>query len=293
MRTATSQFELRSANTVRDALSMLRDDPALVPLAGCTDLYVALNFGTLAGTRFLDLWPLEPLRRIAVERRHAEHRRAGHVHRHHPVASRSQAAADARASPRARSAARRSRIAGPSAATSRTRRQPATRCPCSPRRTRSSCCASASGERRVPFNEFYTGYRKSVRRPDELIVAVEIPKQTGTQWFRKVGTRAAQAISKVVMAAVRDARPRVAIGSVAATVVRLPRTEAALANAASIDRGRRARARRGDHADRRRALDRGLPPQRRGQPAAPVLGGHRRDMTLGPQLRRSCAAGAS
>src|SRR5436853_7195835 len=59
---------------------------------------------------------------------------------------------------------------------------------------------SAAAERRVPFAEFYTGYRKTVRRPEELIFAIEIPKQNGKQWFRKVGTRAAQAISKVVMA---------------------------------------------------------------------------------------------
>jgi xanthine dehydrogenase small subunit len=73
-----------------------------------------------------------------------------------------------------------------------------------------------------------------VRRPDELIVAVEIPPVEGTQWFRKVGTRAAQAISKVVLAAVRAERPRIALGSVAPTVVRLPRTEAALEAGASI-----------------------------------------------------------
>jgi CO/xanthine dehydrogenase FAD-binding subunit len=87
---------------------------------------------------------------------------------------------------------------------------------------------SAAAERRVPFNEFYTGYRASVRRPDELIVAVEIPKQMGAQWFRKVGTRAAQAISKIVIAAVRDDRPRIALGSVAPTVIRASRAEAAL-----------------------------------------------------------------
>lgn len=87
---------------------------------------------------------------------------------------------------------------------------------------------SASAERRVPFNEFYTGYRQNVRRADELIVAVEIPRVDGKQWFRKVGTRAAQAISKIVAAAVRSEKPRVAMGSVAPTVVRLPRTEAAL-----------------------------------------------------------------
>jgi CO/xanthine dehydrogenase FAD-binding subunit len=94
---------------------------------------------------------------------------------------------------------------------------------------------SAAEERRVPFTEFYTGYRQSHRRPDELITAIEIGPMEGTQWFRKVGTRAAQAISKVVMAAVRAPEPRIALGSVAPTVVRLPRTEAALAAGVSID----------------------------------------------------------
>ena len=94
---------------------------------------------------------------------------------------------------------------------------------------------SVGEERRVRFSDFYTGYRQSQRRPDELISAVEIGPIEGTQWFRKVGTRAAQAISKVVMAAVRSPAPRVALGSVAPTVIRLPRTEAALASGAGID----------------------------------------------------------
>jgi CO/xanthine dehydrogenase FAD-binding subunit len=66
-----------------------------------------------------------------------------------------------------------------------------------------------------------------VRRLDELIVAVEVPPVPGRQWFRKVGTRAAQAISKIVMAAVRASPSRIALGSVAPTVIRLPKTEAA------------------------------------------------------------------
>ena len=94
---------------------------------------------------------------------------------------------------------------------------------------------SAKAERRVNFNEFYTGYRASVRKPDELIVAIEIPALQGAQWFRKVGTRAAQAISKVVIAAVRAPVPKIAFGSMAATVVRVPQTEQALAGGASID----------------------------------------------------------
>jgi CO/xanthine dehydrogenase FAD-binding subunit len=99
--------------------------------------------------------------------------------------------------------------------------------------------ASAAGERRVPFNSFYTGYRQSVLRADELILAVEVPRVSGRQWFRKVGTRAAQAISKVVMAGIRSESPRLALGSVAPTVVRLPLTEAALASGAPIRELRR------------------------------------------------------
>jgi CO/xanthine dehydrogenase FAD-binding subunit len=94
---------------------------------------------------------------------------------------------------------------------------------------------NVDGERRVPFTSFYTGYRASVLSGDELIVSVEIPRVFGAQWFRKVGTRAAQAISKVVVAAVRGAEPRIAVGSVAPTVIRLTATERALHSGASID----------------------------------------------------------
>jgi CO/xanthine dehydrogenase FAD-binding subunit len=97
---------------------------------------------------------------------------------------------------------------------------------------------SASGERRVPFSGFYTGYRRSVIRPGELISAIEIEPVEGTQWFRKVGTRAAQAISKVVMAAVRAPRPRIAIGSVAPTIVRASRTEELLGAGGTIEQAR-------------------------------------------------------
>jgi CO/xanthine dehydrogenase FAD-binding subunit len=106
---------------------------------------------------------------------------------------------------------------------------------------------SAAETRRVPFTTFYTGYRQSVRRPDELIVAFEIPAIEGRQWFRKVGTRAAQAISKIVMAGVApvvtrgrpSGPPRLALGSVAPTVIRAPQTEAALAGGASLEDAQR------------------------------------------------------
>ena len=94
---------------------------------------------------------------------------------------------------------------------------------------------SASDERRIPFAEFYSGYRANVLRADELIVAVEVPPIAGRQWFRKVGTRAAQAISKVVMAAVYAEPPRIAFGSVGPVVIRAYGAERELAAGRGID----------------------------------------------------------
>lgn len=96
---------------------------------------------------------------------------------------------------------------------------------------------SAAGERSVPARDFWTGYRRTARRDDELVLRVRIPllSDAAQLRFRKIGTRRAQAISKVVMAlfwrtgaggAWRDVR--VALGSVAATTIRAPRTESAL-----------------------------------------------------------------
>ena len=95
--------------------------------------------------------------------------------------------------------------------------------------------ASVRGERTVPAREFWTGYRQLALTDDELLVRVRfaVDRMRHTR-FRKVGTRAAQAISKVVIALSyrsdggvwRDVR--VALGSVAPTPIRATATEAAL-----------------------------------------------------------------
>jgi xanthine dehydrogenase small subunit len=81
--------------------------------------------------------------------------------------------------------------------------------------------------RTIPIDAFFTGYRKTALESDELITAVRLPVGRNVQ-FRKVGTRAAQAISKVVMAVSREPA-RIAIGSVAEVPLRAGRAEAALA----------------------------------------------------------------
>lgn len=96
--------------------------------------------------------------------------------------------------------------------------------------------AGSGGEREIPFSSFYLGYRETSLGPGELLVRLKVPfVPDGTrQYFRKVGTREAQAISKVVVAVVgriaegRIAALRIGVGSVAATPVRLYTVEEAL-----------------------------------------------------------------
>ena len=83
--------------------------------------------------------------------------------------------------------------------------------------------------------DFWTGYRVTARQPDELVLRIAVPLPAERRLrFRKVGTRRAQAISKVVMAIAWrvDGRVwhdvRVALGSIAATPVRVPAAEAVL-----------------------------------------------------------------
>ena len=237
MRTPISSLQLLEPRSLEEALRMLRDEGPLMPLAGCTDVYVNLNFGILPQTRFLNLWRLDELRKIEMRdgalsigalATYTRMIRSVLLRKRLPIlaaASREVGGAQIQ---------NRGTLGGNIANAS-----PAgDTLPVLAAADAILVLRSAGGTRRVPFNSFYTGYRKSVARPDELIVAVEVPPVEGRQWFRKVGTRAAQAISKVVMAAVRAPRPRIALGSVAPTVIRLPRTEAALSGGGSVKEAR-------------------------------------------------------
>ena len=238
MKSAVTPLALLQPKTLDDALEMLRDEGPLVPLAGCTDVYVTLNFGTQPATRFLNLWGLDELRgiaeadggvRIGALATHTELQRSPLVRERLPIL------VDACSQVGGVQIQNRGTLAGNIANAS-----PAgDTLPVLAVADAVVVLRSAGGERRVPFNELYTGYRASVMQPDELIVAIEIPPVPGAQWYRKVGTRAAQAISKVVMAAVRGDQPRVALGSVAPTVVRLPGTEEALARGDGIEAAQR------------------------------------------------------
>ena len=111
--------------------------------------------------------------------------------------------------------------------------------------------ASVRGRRRVPYRAFCTGYRTTQLAPDELVVAAHLPAptpHTRTAW-RKVGTRRAQSISKVMGAAAIEldggivTAARVALGAVADRPIRVTAVEDAvrgLAPAPAADAARAA-----------------------------------------------------
>jgi xanthine dehydrogenase small subunit len=95
--------------------------------------------------------------------------------------------------------------------------------------------ASADGEREVALADYFTGYRRSVRRPDELIRAVRIPlpiARVGV--FYKIAKRRFDDISSVAIGVALDVedgvvrRARIGLGGVAATPIRARATEEAL-----------------------------------------------------------------
>jgi xanthine dehydrogenase small subunit len=234
VRSAVSPLQLARPRSLEDALAQLAGTPSLVPIAGCTDVFVGLHFGTLQAVSFIDIRGIPELRgidtgdgmlRFGALCTHSDVIRSAEVRQRLPMlvaACREIGGVQIQ---------NRGTLGGNIANAS-----PAgDTLPVFAAVDAVLVLAHRDGERRVPFADFYTGYRATVLRPGELIRAIEVPPVTGAQWFRKVGTRAAQAISKVVIAAVRGPEPRVAVGSVAPTVLRLRRTEAAIAAGAPDD----------------------------------------------------------
>src|SRR5262245_62627272 len=199
MREPLNARSLLDPRSLADALKMLRDEGPLTPMAGCTDLYVALNFGTLKETRFLNLWRLDALRTIEMRgdllcigavATYTDLIRSPLVRKRIPMLAAASSEVGGVQIQNRGTLGGNIANASPAGDT----------LPALAAADASVVLTSAAGTRRVAFSAFYTGYRATVRRPDELIAGVEVPVLRGRQSFRKVGTRAAQAISKGALA---------------------------------------------------------------------------------------------
>jgi len=95
------------------------------------------------------------------------------------------------------------------------------------------------GSRWVPYQNFHTGYKQTIMQPDEIVARIRLPRLWPDliHYYRKVGTRKAQAISKVCFAATARVSEgavdviRIALGSVAPVPLRCRLTEAVLQGA--------------------------------------------------------------
>jgi xanthine dehydrogenase small subunit len=213
------------------------DDP-LTPIAGGTDVMVRIT-GEIGEppARMLDLWRLDELRGISSDggaisigalTTYTEIRRSAPCREHLP------ALVEAAATIGAAQIQNRGTLGGNIANAS-----PAgDTLPVLLALDAEFVVGGARGERTIPASEFWVAYRRTALAPDELILRIVIPVAGGREArFRKVGTRRAQAISKVVMAlAWRDdgsassgwSDVRVALGSVADRPIRARAAEAVL-----------------------------------------------------------------
>jgi xanthine dehydrogenase small subunit len=238
VRTALSTLEVVRPRTLAQALAALaaKNGERPVPIAGGTDLLVYLNAGTHRGHRFLDLHGLRELRGIRAGR---DALTIGALVtfreiRSHPVARRRfpslvAAAAEVGAFAIQNRATLGGNIANASPA--------GDSLPVLLAHDAVVLARSTRGAREIPFERIYRGYRDLTLEADELIIGVRLPfpPARAFPFFRKVGTRRAQSISKVVFCGLlrRDARGRVdlarlAWGSVAPVTLRARGAEDAL-----------------------------------------------------------------
>ncbi len=258
MRGDLRSFTVERPAKLAEALALLAGAERPLPIAGGTDLYVGLNDGKPRASRYLDLSLLsKELRgvelskaglRIGALTTYTDLRRSREVKRFAPVL------ADVARDVGAIAIQNRGTIGG-SLGNASPASDPA---PVLMALDGHVEAASANGKRTIAMSDLFTGYRKTALEPGELITAVLVPRSSvegWKTWYRKVGTRRAQAISKVVVCGALllgkrkpgrsrpgggpGAKPletrvegvRIAWGSLAATTVRSRAVEAALLGA--------------------------------------------------------------
>lgn len=233
---------VESPRTLADAYALLAAD-AYRPVAGGTDLLVQIT-GELGEppTRVLDIWHLDELRGIRVDANdlvlgalttYAEIRRSPLVAEFLP------AFAEAAATIGAAQIQNRGTIGGNAANASPAGDMLPLLLACDAQLV----VGATGGERGIAARDFWPAYRRTALAPDELLLRISIPLAPSRQLrYRKVGTRRAQAISKVVMALAwhTDAggtwhEVHLALGSVAPTPIRASVTEAVLEGAEATE----------------------------------------------------------
>jgi CO/xanthine dehydrogenase FAD-binding subunit len=250
MKAYVPSYRLVSPATLHDALDVLAADNGVWrPFAGGTDLMVLLEAGKLPHKNYLNIWNLKELRGIEITDQHvtlgglttySEVQQEKILQKEFPMLC--QAASETGGL----AIQNRGTLGGNIVNGSPAADSP----PALLAYDAELELVSLKGARWVPYHQFHTGYKQMLITPDELLACIRLPRAAEKlqHYYRKVGTRKAQAISKVCFAGtaqVRDRRIkdlRIALGSVAPVPLRCVKTEEALRgseiNQTSIDRAR-------------------------------------------------------
>jgi CO/xanthine dehydrogenase FAD-binding subunit len=229
-------YELTTPSSLAEALALLKREPGVwKPFAGGTDLMVLLEAGKLPHRNYVNIWNLKELRGIEVTDTHVT---LGALTTYTDVQSHSvlqnefpmlcQAASETGGL----AIQNRGTLGGNIVNASPAADSP----PALLAYDAEIELVSADGSRWLAYQGFHTGYKQMLIAPNELLARIRLPRNTrgATPYYRKVGTRKAQAISKVCLAALAKVDEdqisdvRIAFGSVAPIVVRCVQTEAAL-----------------------------------------------------------------
>ena len=236
MRGYVPSYKLLTPTSLAEALSMIANEPGVwKPFAGGTDLMVLLEAGQLQHSNYINIWPLDELHQIQVTENHIT---LGALTTYTEVQSnpilRSEFPMLCQAASETGGLAIQNRgtLGGNIVNASPAADSP----PALLAYDAEIELTSTKNSRWISYHGFHTGYKEMQMEPNELLTRIRLPRQTSNclHYYRKVGTRKAQAISKVCLAALgrqegtRISDIRIAFGSVAPIVIRCVSTESQL-----------------------------------------------------------------
>lgn len=234
MRAHIPSYQLISPASLGEALDVLAEDNgAWKPFAGGTDLMVLLEAGKLSHKNYVNIWNLRELRGVDVTETAVSLGALTtytEVQDHPVVRAEFPMLGQAAKETGGIAIQNRGTLGGNIVNASPAADSP----PALFAYDAELELVSKSGTRRIPYSKFHKGYKQMEIRPHELLRAIHLPRNTQglTHYYRKVGTRKAQAISKVCFAAVGSVRDekienlRIGLGSVAPIPLRCVQTEA-------------------------------------------------------------------
>ena len=236
MRAYVPSYQLISPTSLGEALDVLAgDEGAWQPFAGGTDLMVLLEAGKLPHKNYVNIWNLPELRGIEVTNTHVTLGALTtytDVQEHEILKTEFPMLCQAAKETGGIAIQNRGTLGGNIVNASPAADSP----PALLAYEAELEFVSSAGSRRIPYSGFHTGYKQMGMRANELLRAISLPRTSNrlTHYYRKVGTRKAQAISKTCFAAVgriiddRVIEVRIALGSVAPIPLRCGQTEGAL-----------------------------------------------------------------